>query len=221
MNTDELKKFISHVKSAHAEGTKLEKQKTIDAGDKQYMLHDLQVASMIGKRLARAMGNPKFSQAVRDIESASVEPDVGDKMFYLGQGIERLKSLKMMDETTVAGDVAGKDVSLFSGKDKIAKVKSVAEAVQLVLEKKLPVDVSTKIKNAEQMDPKVLEKLGGKYDIEISMKVFGKHIEFDINGSVGGHEDLNVLGSELRDLVDGRNFSYNFGLKKSKVSVVF
>lgn len=45
-------------------------------------------------------------------------------------------------ETTVAGDVAGKDVSLFQGKDKIAKIKSVAEAVAAVLEGESTLDIS-------------------------------------------------------------------------------
>lgn len=124
-------------------------------------------------------------------------------------------------ETTVAGDVAGKDVSLFQSKDKIAKIKSVAEAVTAVLEKNLSGDISDKLKNAENLDPKKLQNLAAKYDLDISMEVRGREVEFTIDGSVGGHEDLNHLGSLLRNLVRGRNFSYNYGLKKSKVQVVF
>ena len=97
--------------------------------------HSSQVAAGMGKRMAKDIKHKRFSNTVSLVDSASVQPDEGDAKYYINLAKREyvlFKSEYSKEESTVAGDIAMKDVSLFRGKDKMQKVKNpVMESVSL------------------------------------------------------------------------------------------
>lgn len=138
------------------------------------MNHYRRKAQVLSGQVKRSKSIPRNVSSL--VDAASYQPDIGDAVYEIKRAIDEVNKL-VKKETTVAGDVALKDVSLFSGKDKSKvnriktpysesrKILSVAEAVAAVMEGESTLDISDKATTPEKFAKEFDDRAGTSFSL--------------------------------------------------------